>query len=151
MADLDSQAAALVASLVSFRDRVNTDKPEAVDSLNAIGQVLQKLPRDFNLDLVDQKGRKRNLRVEAADNVKLERRLRDSNSKIQKLQDQVDESSGSKLRGRLRKTWFVRAGLSNTSVPAQTSSQLFRDFSVEEEKKLVQLTSTLYVMLLARL
>ena len=137
MASLESHAASLVASPGTFRDRLQTGRPEAAESLNAIGQALQSLANDFNLDLVDlQKNHKRCLPKEAPEHEKMKRVLRDSNRKAQELREQLDEYAGSKLAGRLRKTWLLRAGLSNSSVPAETLNQLFCDFSIEEENKI---------------
>ena len=136
MADLDKHAAGIVASLVAFRDRVRAEKPAASESLSAIDHVLQSLDGDFNLDLVDARGRKRSLEADAADQEKLKRALRDAHREVQELKDRLDDDSGSKMGGHLRKIWFLRAGLGNPSVPAQTLSQLFRDFSLEEGNKI---------------
>ena len=62
--DLDSQAAAVVQSLTAFRAAVLTNKPEAVGSLNTISHALDALNREFTLDAIDRRGRKRDLQFE---------------------------------------------------------------------------------------
>ena len=76
MGDVNQHAASVVASLTAFQDKLRSERPDAADSLHGLSLLLQALRHDFNLDLVDVRGRKRCLATEAADLSKLKRKLR---------------------------------------------------------------------------
>ena len=103
MVDLDSHAARIADSRTVFRDKLRTEKPNAISSLTAIEHALQSLATDFNLDLIDARGQKRSVAIETKKQVKAKRAPRDKTRKCQGLQNRLDDSSGSKVGGRLRK------------------------------------------------
>ena len=128
MSDIDKHAAKLVESLHAFRDQARSTRPQATESLANLDSLLCSLANDFNLDLADPRGQKRSASAEPGIASKLKREMRSQRSKLEKLQSFTEESLGSKLHGYLRKAWYLRAGLSNPSVPARTLSEFCRDF-----------------------
>ena len=133
MGDVNQHAASVVASLTAFQDKLRSERPDAADSLHGLSLLLQALRHDFNLDLVDVRGRKRCLATEAADlSSKLKRKLRAEEQTSARLEETLAETVGAKVNGRLRRMWILRAGLSNPSIPARVLSDFCKEFIVEE-------------------
>ena len=73
---------------------------------------------------------------EADDLDGLKRRLRDEVRKSTKLEKDLADTVGTKVGGRLRKMWFLRAGLSNPSISGQVLSEFCRDSPIEEAQQI---------------
>jgi hypothetical protein len=133
---LAKQAASLAVSLASFRERLHAERPDAASSVDDVSRLLISLSKDFDLDLVDHRGRKRCLLTEEADLAKLRRRVRDERRQSEQARAELAEAVGIKVSGRLRSMWLLRVGLSNPLISGRMLSDLCRDFTMEEAQQI---------------
>ena len=102
----------------------NADRHE--QSISAISFLLDALSEDF--DVVAQgppRGDNRTTR-------QFQKALSHQKRARATLQEELDQSTGATMSGRISNLWYIRAGLSDPSIPAQTLSSFCRDFPTKE-------------------
>lgn len=115
---MNEQAAALRQQLCTFLDQLDaTDKSCFPRCKQNIRELVETLEDDFDM----ARCRKQLTREQLTKQLAYQKRRRLD------VQSQVDEMSG-KIASKIQNIWFVRVGLADPYVPAQTLSRFCRDF-----------------------